>query len=244
MTDAARHDPAETGAPAEGAQAHHIRSYVRREGRITSAQEEALEQLWPRYGIDPAGVLLDLPAIFGRQAPLVVEIGFGSGDHLLASAKGRPDSDFLGIEVHRPGAGRVLQQADKLGLSNLRVLCADAVEVLRQCLPAASIDEVVIFFPDPWPKKRHQKRRLVQPAFIEVLARALRPGGRLRLATDWADYARHMLEVMSAAPQFVNVSESGGAIARPADRPLTRFESRGLRLGHEVADFEFVRRPT
>ncbi len=153
----------------------------------------------------------------------------------------RPDTDFIGIEVHRPGAGRVLQLADKLGLGNLRVLCADAVEILRERLPAGSVDEVVIFFPDPWPKKRHQKRRLIQPAFVAVLARALRPGGRLRLATDWADYARHMLDVMSAAPLFANASAAGGAMPRPADRPLTRFESRGLRLGHEVADFEFLR---
>jgi tRNA (guanine-N7-)-methyltransferase len=242
VTEASRHDPAETGAPAEGAPAQHIRSYVRREGRITSAQEEALEQLWPRYGIDPAGAVLDLPAIFGRRAPLAVEIGFGSGDHLLSSAQARTDTDFIGIEVHRPGAGRVLQQADKLGISNLRVLCTDAVEVLRQSLPAGSVDEVVIFFPDPWPKKRHQKRRLVQPAFVELLARVLRPGGRLRMATDWADYARHMLEVMATAPQFSNVAGEGCAIPRPSDRPLTRFEARGLRLGHEVADFEFVRK--
>ncbi len=241
MTDAARQDPADSGAPAGGAAMPHIRSYVRREGRITGAQEEALERLWPRYGIEPTGALLDPAAIFGRSVPLVVEIGFGSGDHLLSSAQARPDTDFIGIEVHRPGAGRVLQQADKLGLGNLRVLCADAVEVLRERLPEGAIDEVVIFFPDPWPKKRHQKRRLIQPAFVAVLARALRPGGRLRLATDWADYARHMLDVMSAAPQFANASAEGGAMPRPADRPLTRFESRGLRLGHEVADFEFVR---
>ena len=219
----------------------HIRSYVRREGRITGAQEEALERLWPRYGIESGGALLDPAAIFGRRAPLVVEIGFGSGDHLLSSAQARPDTDFLGMEVHRPGVGRVLQQADKLGLTNLRVLCADAVEILRERLPDGGLDEVVIFFPDPWPKTRHQKRRLIQPAFVAVLARALRPGGRLRLATDWADYARHMLEVMSASPQFANASAAGGVMPRPADRPLTRFESRGLRLGHEVADFEFVR---
>ncbi|MFI4981808.1 MAG: tRNA (guanosine(46)-N7)-methyltransferase TrmB, partial [Nevskiales bacterium] len=175
-------------------------------------------------------------------APLVVEIGFGSGDHLLASAQARPDTDFIGIEVHRPGAGRVLQLADKLGLNNLRVLCADAVEILRERLPEGSVDEVVIFFPDPWPKKRHQKRRLVQPAFVELLARVLRPGGRLRMATDWADYARHMLDVMATASQFTNVAGDGLAIPRPADRPLTRFEARGLRLGHEVADFEFVRK--
>jgi len=241
MSEAARHDAAESGAPAEGAPMPHIRSYVRREGRITGAQEEALERLWPRYGIDPAGAQLDPAAIFGRRAPLAVEIGFGSGDHLLASAQARPDTDFIGIEVHRPGAGRVLQQADKLGLNNLRVVCADAVEILRERLPEGAVDEVVIFFPDPWPKKRHQKRRLIQPAFVAGLARALRPGGRLRLATDWADYARHMLEVMSAASQFANASAGGGAIPRPADRPLTRFESRGLRLGHEVADFEFIR---
>ncbi|HWY24052.1 MAG TPA: tRNA (guanosine(46)-N7)-methyltransferase TrmB [Nevskia sp.] len=227
---------------AEGAQPRAIRSFVRREGRITPAQEQALERLWPRYGVEFDGAVLDPAALFGRTAPLVVEIGFGNGDHLLASAQKRPDSDFLGIEVHRPGAGRVLQQADKLGLANLRVLCADAVEVLRQGLRPGTVDEVVIFFPDPWPKKRHHKRRLVQPAFARVLARALRPGGRLRLATDWADYARHMQEVLNAEPQFANRAADGGAVPRPADRPLTRFESRGLRLGHAVADFEFLRK--
>ncbi len=224
------------------AQPRAIRSFVRREGRITPAQEQALERLWPRYGIDYSGAVLDPASLFGRNAPLVVEIGFGNGDHLLASAQNRADTNFLGIEVHRPGAGRVLQQADKLGLSNLRVVCADAVEVLREGLRPGTVDEVVIFFPDPWPKKRHHKRRLVQPAFAQVLARALRSGGRLRLATDWADYARHMLEVMQAAPGFANLSADGGAMPRPADRPLTRFESRGLRLGHAVADFEFLRK--
>ena len=227
---------------AEGAQPRAIRSFVRREGRITPAQEQALERLWPRYGVEFDGAVLDPAALFGRTAPLVVEIGFGNGDHLLASAQKRPDSDFLGIEVHRPGAGRVLQQADKLGLANLRVLCADAVEVLRQGLRPGTVDEVVIFFPDPWPKKRHHKRRLVQPGFAQVLARALRSGGRLRLATDWADYARHMQEVLNAEPQFANRAADGGAVPRPADRPLTRFESRGLRLGHAVADFEFLRK--
>jgi tRNA (guanine-N7-)-methyltransferase len=217
-----------------------IRSFVRREGRITPAQTDALERLWPRYGLEPGR--LDPAAVFGRSAPLVVEIGFGSGDHLLSSAANRPDHDFLGIEVHRPGVGRVLQLAEKQALSNLRVLCHDAVEVLRDFLPAAAVDEVTIFFPDPWPKKRHHKRRLVQPEFVRLVAGALRPGGLLRLATDWADYARHMLEVMQAAPDFSNVSPDGAAIPRPADRPLTRFESRGLRLGHEVADFEYRRK--
>jgi tRNA (guanine-N7-)-methyltransferase len=215
---------------------------VRREGRITPAQTEALQRLWPRYGIDEGEAALDPAALFGRSAPLVVEIGFGAGHHLLASAQARPQHDFLGIEVHRPGAGRVLQEADKLGLGNLRVLCQDAVQVLRQRLPAGAADEIVIFFPDPWPKKRHHKRRLIQPLFAGVLARALRGGGRLRLATDWADYARHMLEVLNAEPQFANLAADSGVIGRPADRPLTRFEARGLRLGHEVADLEFRRR--
>lgn len=232
MTIAASHD---SEAPErEGAQRRAIRSFVRREGRITPAQQDALERLWPRYGLEPAGRLLDPAEVFGRAAPLAVEIGFGSGDHLLASAQARPADNFLGIEVHRPGVGRVLQQAEKLGLDNLRVVCVDAVETLRQSLPPGIVDEIVIFFPDPWPKKRHHKRRLVQPEFTRVLAQALRAGGRLRLATDWADYARHMLEVLSAEPLL-----AGGAIERPADRPLTRFESRGLRLGHAVADFEY-----
>jgi tRNA (guanine-N7-)-methyltransferase len=241
MSQAVRHDPPEAAAPA-GAAPQAIRSFVRREGRITWAQEEAFTRLWPRYGIEPAALPLDPAAVFGRRAPLVVEIGFGNGDHLLASAQARPDTDFLGMEVHRPGVGRVLQQADRLGLSNLRVLCADAVEILRDRLPHGAVDEVVIFFPDPWPKTRHHKRRLIQPAFAKVLAQALRRGGRLRLATDWAEYAQQMLQVMSAEAQFANAAADGGAIARPADRPLTRFESRGLRLGHQVADFEFIRR--
>jgi tRNA (guanine-N7-)-methyltransferase len=238
MNDAPR--PPAAAAPAAGGP-RAIRSFVRREGRITAAQEDALERLWPRYGVEPEGGLLDPAALFGRRAPLVVEIGFGTGDHLLTSAAARPEHDFVGIEVHRPGVGRVLQQAEHLDLHNLRVVCADAVELLRQQLPPASVDELVIFFPDPWPKKRHQKRRLIKPELMELLARVLRPGGRLRLATDWADYARQMLEVLSAAPQFANAAAGGGAIERPSDRPLTRFESRGLRLGHAVADFEFIR---
>ncbi len=235
MSEPTRHEAAPEAAPLRP-----IRSFVRREGRITPAQTDALERLWPRYGLEPG--TLDLAAVFGRRAPLVVEIGFGAGDHLLASAGTRPGHDFLGIEVHRPGAGRVLQQAEKMDLSNLRVLCHDAVEVLRDFLPAGAVDEIVIFFPDPWPKKRHHKRRLIQPAFAQVLAHALRPGGRLRLATDWADYARHMLEVLNAEPLLANRAADGGAVPRPDDRPLTRFESRGLRLGHAVADFEYLRK--
>jgi tRNA (guanine-N7-)-methyltransferase len=224
------------------AQPRTVRSFVRREGRITPAQRAALERLWPRYGLEPVSAApLDLSAVFGRRAPLVVEIGFGSGSQLLASAQARPDADFLGIEVHRPGVGRVLLAAEQAGLANLRVICADAVEVLRGSLIPASVDEVLILFPDPWPKKRHHKRRLIQPAFAQLLATVLRPGGRLRLATDWEDYAHHMMAVLGAAPQFANAAGTGRFVPRPADRLLTRFENRGLRLGHAVFDLEFTR---
>ena len=222
---------------------------MRREGRITPAQTEALQRLWPRFGIDEGDGALEPAALFGRRAPLVVEIGFGAGHHLLASAQARSfDIDWdKDDKVFLPWLTRPLAEAkaagdiDKLDLPNLRVLCQDAVQVLRQRLPAGAADEVVIFFPDPWPKKRHHKRRLIQPEFARVLAHTLRPGGRLRLATDWADYARHMLEVLEAEPAFANLAGPGNAMPRPDDRPLTRFEARGLRLGHAVADFEYRR---
>ncbi len=219
-----------------------VRSFVRREGRMTDAQKDALERLWSRYGVEASSGALDIPALFGRTAPLVVEIGFGNGDHLAARAQTRPECDFLGIEVHRPGVGRLLLQAEQLGLSNVRVACTDAVEFLRDALPPGSVDEVVIFFPDPWPKKRHHKRRIVQPEFSAQITRALRSGGHLRLATDWADYARHMLAVLDAEPQLENVAGVGTFVPRPEDRPLTRFEARGIRLGHEVFDLDYRRR--
>lgn len=219
-----------------------VRSFVRREGRMTEAQKEALERLWPRYGVALDGeARFDAAAVYGRRAPLVVEIGFGSGDHLLNGAQQRGDCDFLGFEVHRPGVGRLLHLAEGLQLNNLRVVCDDAVAFLRERMAAAAVDEVMIYFPDPWPKKRHHKRRLVQPEFAQLLVRVLRSGGRLRLATDWADYARQMLEVLDAEPGLRNVAGPGGRIPRPQDRPLTRFETRGLRLGHEVCDLEYQR---
>jgi tRNA (guanine-N7-)-methyltransferase len=224
-----------------GAHRRTVRSFVRREGRLTPAQEAALERLWARYGL-AEGAAIDAEAAFGRKAPLVVEIGFGTGDHLAASAEARPDWNFIGIEVHRPGVGRLLQNVEQREIGNVRVSCTDAVEVLRDYLPAGSVDEVVIFFPDPWPKKRHHKRRLIQPEFAQLLAQVLRSGGRLRLATDWNDYAQHMLAVLNVAPDFTNTSADGSFIPRPADRPLTRFENRGLRLGHAVFDLEFHRR--
>jgi tRNA (guanine-N7-)-methyltransferase len=234
---------------ASAAQRAHrvVRSFVRREGRITPAQEQALARLWPRYGFampDASTPVMpfDPHAIYGRLAPLSIEIGFGNGEALANRAAARPQDDFFGIEVHRPGVGRLLQRAEQLDLGNLRVACADAVTMLRDALPAASVDEVMIFFPDPWPKKRHHKRRLIQPEFARLLVRVLKPGGRLRLATDWADYARHMLGVLEAEPELVNRAGAGTFLPGPRDRPPTRFEQRGLQLGHEVFDLEYRRR--
>ncbi len=216
-----------------------IKSFVRREGRITSSQKDALENLWPRYGLDtPAGgTPLDLPALFGRIAPVVFEIGFGAGDALLFRAERAPQQDFIGVEVHRPGVGRVLNRAEKLGLRNLRVASHDAVEVLRDWLSPESLDELILEFPDPWHKSRHHKRRIVQPAFAALVASRLKPGGLFRLATDWAPYAEHMREVLDAAPGF-----TGGEVERPDTRPITRFEARGERLGHAMCDLLYRRR--
>jgi tRNA (guanine-N7-)-methyltransferase len=223
-----------------------VRSFVRREGRMTVAQKRALEELWPKFGVDPPQSRLKplqqvLPEIFGREAPVVMEIGFGNGEHLLARATAEPDKDFLGVEVHRPGAGRVMNQAQAAGLTNLRVACDDAVDVLRDWLPEHCLAELVVYFPDPWPKKRHHKRRLVQPAFARLAASRLAPGGLLKLATDWADYARHMLATLDAEPALENIAGRGNFLPRPAERPLTRFENRGVKLGHEVFDLAYRR---
>lgn len=218
-----------------------VRSFVRRQGRITASQERALGALWPRFGVEADGRPLDLEALFGRRAPRVLEIGFGNGDTLAAMAAARPEIDFLGIEVHRPGVGRLLHHVETLGLTNLRVMCADAVIVLEQQIPDAGLDAVHLYFPDPWHKTRHHKRRLVQPEFVEKVRRKLRIGGRFHLATDWEAYARHMLKVLSAAPGFRNLSEQGDYVPRPDYRPLTRFEQRGQRLGHGVRDLMFER---
>ncbi|HVT34446.1 MAG TPA: tRNA (guanosine(46)-N7)-methyltransferase TrmB [Nevskiaceae bacterium] len=227
---------------AEPAHARRVRSFVRREGRFTDAQKSALERLWPRYGIDDGAGVLDLRALFGRAAPVTLEIGFGNGDHLLARAGAEPQHDFIGVEVHRPGAGRLLLNAEKAGIGNLRVSCTDAVDLLGQRIADGALAEVVIYFPDPWHKKRHHKRRLVQPEFAQLLARKLARGGRLLLATDWADYAQHMLAVLNASPEFSNQSMDGSYVPRHATRPKTRFELRGEKLGHAVFDLEYRRR--
>ena len=220
-----------------------IRSFVRREGRMTDAQKDAITRLWPRYGVDPPVSPLDFTAVFGRDAPTVMEIGFGNGDYLLTRAQAEGDKNFFGVEVHRPGVGRVLHRAEQSQLANLRVACDDAVELLRDAIAAQTLSELVIYFPDPWPKKRHHKRRLIQPEFAALAASRLRCGGHLRLATDWADYAAQMLTVLNAEPLLRNCAPDRRYVARPALRPKTRFEARGERLGHGVFDLEFERIP-
>lgn len=218
-----------------------IRSFVRREGRMTESQQRALAELWPRYGVEPPTEPLDLAQLFGRTAPVVFEIGFGMGDYLLSRVVAEPAHDFFGVEVHRPGVGRLLNRAHEAGRSNLRVACHDAVEVLRDWIPPASLDEIVIQFPDPWHKKRHHKRRLIQPAFAGLAASRLKSGGLLSLATDWAEYAQHMLAVLNAEPLLHSDAADGGFVPRPAQRLKTKFEQRGERLGHGVFDLAYRR---
>lgn len=216
-----------------------MRSFVRREGRITPAQREALARLLPRYAL-PGGPV-DLPAAFGRTAPVHMEIGFGMGDQLLALAQAHPEIDFLGVEVYRPGVGRLLARAEAAGLTNLRVACEDVVELLHR-LPEAALQAVYVLFPDPWPKKRHHKRRLIQRPFTDRLRDALAPGGLLHLATDWEDYAHWMREHLDATPGLENVHPDSGFAPRPPWRIQTKFERRGQALGHGVWDLTY-RRP-
>lgn len=218
-----------------------IRSFVLRAGRITRAQRRALDELLPRWGIPYSPALIDLDRVFGRQAPRALEIGFGDGATLVELATGSPGTDFIGVEVHPPGIGRCLLELEARGISNVRVIAHDAVEVLQSQLAPGSLDEVLLYFPDPWPKKRHHKRRIVQPAFAALVASRLKPGGVFRLATDWAPYAEWMLEVLNAEPALENAADRARFIERP-DRGLTRFENRGRRLGHQVFDLEYRRR--
>ncbi|WP_232023933.1 tRNA (guanosine(46)-N7)-methyltransferase TrmB [Sulfurivermis fontis] len=218
-----------------------IRSYTLRQGRLTPAQQRAMDELFPRFGVPCGETPLDFATIFGRSAPRVLEIGFGNGDSLAAIAQAHPDIDYLGIEVHTPGVGHLLLRIEELALTNLRVMRDDAVEVLTRRIADASLDAVYLFFADPWPKKRHHKRRIVQEEFVQLLRRKLKIGGHFHMATDWEDYARHMLEVMNVAAGFRNTSPSGDYVPRPDYRPLTKFEQRGQRLGHGVWDLIFER---
>jgi tRNA (guanine-N7-)-methyltransferase len=219
-----------------------IRSFVMRTGRMTVGQTRALEELWPKYGVEFSPDPLSLDALFGRVAPRTLEIGFGNGEHLASLASAHPERDYLGIEVHRPGVGHLLLLAQTNDLQNIRASSHDAVEVLHEQIAPDSLDEVLVLFPDPWHKKRHHKRRLIQPPFVALIHSRLRPGGVLRLATDWEEYALQMLEVLSAAnTSFANLSPAGDWMPRPEERAPTRFEKRGERLGHGVWDLAFSR---
>lgn len=218
-----------------------IRSFVRREGRITDGQQRALAELLPRHAVPEGDTLIDLQALFGRRAPVHVEIGFGNGEALAAMAGAHPENDYIGIEVHRPGIGALLRRLETDGIGNVRVISVDALQVLAQRIPDESLAAVCIFFPDPWPKKRHHKRRLIQPAFVTLLRRKLKIGATLHLATDWEHYAQHMMHVLSQAEGLENCA-GAGRYALAGERPPTRFERRGQRLGHGVWDLVFERR--
>ncbi len=219
-----------------------VRSFVLRQGRFTDAQQRAFDELWPRFGLDYAGAARDFDAAFGRSARRILEIGFGNGEALRYSARRDPDRDHIGIEVHAPGVGRLLNALAEDDADNVRLYHHDAVEVLENEIADGSLDEVRIYFPDPWHKKRHHKRRLVNPQFAALLVRKLAPDGRLHLATDWRDYAEQMWDVLDAIAGLENAAGLRGHVARPEWRPQTHFETRGQKLGHGVWDLLYHRR--
>ncbi|ATZ93416.1 MULTISPECIES: tRNA (guanosine(46)-N7)-methyltransferase TrmB [Dickeya] len=218
-----------------------IRSFVRRQGRLTKGQQQALDDFWPVMGVEYQNEALDFARLFGRDAPVVLEIGFGMGASLVTMAQQHPEQNFIGIEVHVPGVGACLGAAQEAGVDNLRVMCHDAVEVLERMIPDGSLAMVQLFFPDPWHKARHNKRRIVQVPFAELVRSKLAVGGVFHMATDWEPYAQHMLEVMSSLAGYRNLSDHNDYVPRPASRPLTKFEARGQRLGHGVWDLMFER---
>ena len=217
-----------------------IRSFVLRQGRLTDAQQRAIDTSMPLFGVAYAEQRLDLKQLFGRAAPKILEIGFGMGETTASIAQSHPEQDFLGIEVHTPGIGSLLRQIQELGLNNLRLIQHDAVEVLKHMIADASLDGVHIFFPDPWPKQRHHKRRLIQADFVALLCHKLKAGAYIHLATDWQEYAEWVMEILQAEPQLSNTAP--GYAPRPDYRPLTKFERRGLKLGHGVWDLIFLRK--
>ncbi len=225
--------------PVTGKVMRKVRSFVLREGRLTVGQRHALETLWPRYGLERAGGQLEPEAVFGRDAPRVLEIGYGMGHSLATMAAAAPEQDFIGVEVHRPGVGALLMEIEEQRLSNLRSYCDDAVDILTLCIPDHSLSRVQLYFPDPWHKKKHHKRRIVQPEWVALVRGKLKEGGTLHMATDWEDYAQHMMTVMNQAPGFRNLAGTGQFSERPAWRPETKFERRGERLGHGVWDLLF-----
>ncbi|MEL0579139.1 tRNA (guanosine(46)-N7)-methyltransferase TrmB [Pectobacterium punjabense] len=218
-----------------------IRSFVRRQGRLTNGQQLALDNYWPVMGVEYQAEQVDFNALFGRDAPVVLEIGFGMGASLVTMAAQHPEQNFLGIEVHLPGVGACLASAQEAGISNLRMMCHDALEVLMKMIPDGSLSMVQLFFPDPWHKARHNKRRIVQVPFAELVQSKLKVGGVFHMATDWEPYAQHMLEVMTSVAGYRNLSDNNEYVVRPESRPLTKFEARGQRLGHGVWDLMFER---
>ncbi|MES9963944.1 MAG: tRNA (guanosine(46)-N7)-methyltransferase TrmB [Candidatus Sedimenticola sp. 20ELBAFRAG] len=224
---------------------HHrrIRSFVLREGRLTAGQQKAFETVWPDYGVSFTGSKLDLQGLFGNHNPVFLEIGFGNGESLAEMARANPGNNYIGVEVHRPGVGHLLIRIEELGLTNLRVMRHDAVEILDKGLTEGSLDGLFLFFPDPWHKKRHHKRRILQPEFVQLIAKAVKPGGIFHAVTDWEHYAQHMMDVLSReAALFENTAGVGNYTPRPGYRPLTKFEQRGHRLGHGVWDLIFRRK--
>lgn len=218
-----------------------VRSFVRRAGRMTPGQQRALEKFWPHYGIDYAPLPLDFGEVFSRDANTVLEIGFGNGESLVWQAANSPDQNFLGIEVHKPGVGHCIIHANEAGLGNLRIICHDALDVLQNQVPGGSLARINLYFPDPWPKKRHHKRRIVQPAFLALAAEKLIRGGALHLATDWSNYAGHIDEVLDASSLFCVEERREHQGDRALDRATTRFEQRGLRKGHRIFDWRVLR---
>ena len=218
-----------------------IRSFVRRAGRLTNSQQRALAEDWPDYGFDYDGAALDFEELFGRMAPVVLEIGFGNGETLVEQAIQHPDWNFVGIEVHEPGVGHCLIKAREASVENLKLAIHDAVEVLENQVPDGTLDRVNLYFPDPWPKKRHHKRRIIRPDFLDILADRLRPGGSLHIATDWENYAEHIDEMLGSTNRFELVERRVHSGDRPLDRPQTKFERRGLRHGHRIWDWQFHR---
>jgi len=225
---------------AEGQAAPRIKSFIRRIGRMTAAQKQALDEHWDKYCLNPEE-MCDFNKIFGRSAPVILEIGFGNGESLAKMAEDNPSQDYIGIEVHKPGVGNLLAQIERKGIGNLRIFYHDAIEILENCIPAYSLSGIHLFFPDPWHKRKHHKRRIVRSSFLLLIANKIKPRGYFHAATDWQHYAQHMLKVLMDAESFSNQCLITDYSPRPDYRPLTKFEQRGLRLGHGVWDLIFIR---
>lgn len=221
-----------------------IKSFVLRQGRLSASQQNAIDSLWPSVGLELDEQQLNFETLFGRTAPTIIEIGFGMGASLAEMAERHPENNYIGIEVHRPGVGALLKLVEAKQLTNIRVFNADAINVLDQKIPKNSLDAVYLFFPDPWHKSKHKKRRIVQAEFANKIAEHLKPNGQFHMATDWEDYAEHMMGVMSACKAFKNLSGEGQFTPRPSHRPLTKFEQRGQKLGHGVWDLVFIKADT